>query len=169
MLPNNLSFSPFAILTAEEMNDLVENTEALSDGTGIEDEAITTRTLAQSAVTPEKMDLDLAATDANGWTYIPWGKCWIKTVTFNTGSVGNNSYTTTASTVLPVGMSTLNSRPVSANAIGNGLNDSLHGFEFQPSASNNSSATSIRRTIKNISGGNATFQGQVTYIIYDTV
>jgi hypothetical protein len=29
-----MSFSPFAILTAEEMNDLVENIEALSAGTG---------------------------------------------------------------------------------------------------------------------------------------
>lgn len=41
MLPNTLSFSPFAILTAEEMNDLVENIEALSDGSGLEDGAIT--------------------------------------------------------------------------------------------------------------------------------
>lgn len=36
-LPNpSLSFSPFAILTAEEMNDLVENDQALSDGTALD-------------------------------------------------------------------------------------------------------------------------------------
>lgn len=41
-LPNqNMSFSPFAILTAEEMNDLVENIESLADGSGIGDVAIT--------------------------------------------------------------------------------------------------------------------------------
>jgi len=35
-LPNpSMSFSPFAILTAEEMNDLVENIESLSTGTGL--------------------------------------------------------------------------------------------------------------------------------------
>ena len=41
-LPNpSMSFSPFAILTAEEMNNLVENIEALAAGTGIAAGAIT--------------------------------------------------------------------------------------------------------------------------------
>lgn len=41
-LPNpSMSFSPFAILTAEELNDLVENVEALADGTGLDDGAVT--------------------------------------------------------------------------------------------------------------------------------
>lgn len=40
-LPNpTMSFSPFAILTAEEMNDLVENIESLADGTGIGDGSV---------------------------------------------------------------------------------------------------------------------------------
>jgi hypothetical protein len=40
-LPNDgMSFSPFAILTAEEMNDLVENIESLADGTGIGDGSV---------------------------------------------------------------------------------------------------------------------------------
>lgn len=40
-LPNqNMTFSPFAILTAEELNDLVENIESLADGSGIGDAAI---------------------------------------------------------------------------------------------------------------------------------
>lgn len=40
-LPNpSMSFSPFAILTAEEMNELVENIEALADGSGIDSGAI---------------------------------------------------------------------------------------------------------------------------------
>lgn len=44
-LPNlAMTFSPFAILTAEEMNDLVENIEALADGSG----------LANGAVAPAK-------------------------------------------------------------------------------------------------------------------
>lgn len=46
-----LSFSPFAILTAEEMNDLVENIESLADGSGIGD----------GAVTPEKRSGGFAA------------------------------------------------------------------------------------------------------------
>lgn len=36
-----MSFSPFAILTAEEMNDLVENIEALANGSGLDDDAVT--------------------------------------------------------------------------------------------------------------------------------
>lgn len=40
-LPNpTMSFSPFAILTAEEMNDLVENIESLATGTGQGDGSI---------------------------------------------------------------------------------------------------------------------------------
>lgn len=59
-LPNlAMSFSPFAILTAEEMNDLVENIEALSDGSG----------LADGAVTPNKLDTGAdAAYTANAGT-----------------------------------------------------------------------------------------------------
>lgn len=50
-LPNqSMSFSPFAILTAEEMNNLVENIEALADGTGVGDEAITTAKVAPSTL-----------------------------------------------------------------------------------------------------------------------
>lgn len=41
-----MSFSPFAILTAEEMNDIVENIEALSDGSGLEDGAVAAAKLA---------------------------------------------------------------------------------------------------------------------------
>lgn len=41
-LPNQgMDFTPFDILTAEEMDDLVENIESLADGSGIGDEAVT--------------------------------------------------------------------------------------------------------------------------------
>lgn len=54
-LPNqSMSFSPFAILTAEELNDLVENIESLADGSGIGDGAIDTTQLADESVTPDK-------------------------------------------------------------------------------------------------------------------
>lgn len=36
-----MAFSPFDILTAEEMNDLVENIEALAAGTGLNDGVVT--------------------------------------------------------------------------------------------------------------------------------
>lgn len=56
-LPNpGMSFSPFAILTAEEQNNLVENIESLATGTGIGDGAIGTSDLANAAVTKEKID-----------------------------------------------------------------------------------------------------------------
>src|SRR5215217_7026259 len=51
-LPNlSMSFSPFAILTAAEMNDLVENIEALAGGTGLNDNSITASKLATNAIT----------------------------------------------------------------------------------------------------------------------
>ena len=51
MLPNpGMSFSPFAILTAEELNDLVENIEALSTGSG----------LGTDSVGPEQWTNDVA-------------------------------------------------------------------------------------------------------------
>lgn len=54
-LPNpGMSFTPFDILTAAEMNDLVENIEALATGSGIGDGAIGTTGIANNAVTPAK-------------------------------------------------------------------------------------------------------------------
>lgn len=54
-LPNpSMSFSPFAILTAEELNDMVDNIESLADGTGIGDGSIGTSDIANSAVTFSK-------------------------------------------------------------------------------------------------------------------
>lgn len=51
MLPNTgMSFTPFDILTAAEMNELVENIEALSDGTGIATNAIEADKLDTNAI-----------------------------------------------------------------------------------------------------------------------
>lgn len=58
MLPNTgMSFTPFDPLPASDLNDLVENIESLSDGTGIINSAILTRHIAASQVTLAKMDL----------------------------------------------------------------------------------------------------------------
>jgi C1q domain-containing protein len=45
-LPNTLVFVPFDILTAAELNDMVENDEALADGTAIDTSVITLSKLA---------------------------------------------------------------------------------------------------------------------------
>jgi hypothetical protein len=61
-LPNPaMSFSPFAILTAEEMNNLVENIESLADGTGFDAGAIDTSDLANGAATADKLDTGAVA------------------------------------------------------------------------------------------------------------
>lgn len=63
-LPNpSMSFSPFAILTAEEMNDLVENIEALADGSGLDDGAI-----GPAKTTLFRTQTDNANTIANAFT-----------------------------------------------------------------------------------------------------
>lgn len=62
-LPNpGMSFTPFDILTAAEMNDLVENIESLADGTGIGDGSVDTAAIADEAVTADKID----------WTTLGW-------------------------------------------------------------------------------------------------
>jgi hypothetical protein len=56
-LPNpSMAFTPFDILLAEELNDLVENIESLATGSGIGDGSIGTSDLANSAVTSAKVD-----------------------------------------------------------------------------------------------------------------
>lgn len=74
-LPNpSMSFSPFAILTAEEMNDLVENIESLADGTGFDNGAIATSDIADTAITLAKLNSNvftktsLIVTPASGFT-----------------------------------------------------------------------------------------------------
>lgn len=54
-LPNpGMDAVPFTPLTAEFLDDMIENIESLSDGTGFQNGAITTNTLAESAVTFSK-------------------------------------------------------------------------------------------------------------------
>lgn len=56
-LPNSsMSFTPFDILTAEELNDFVENDQALAAGTGFNTGAIPAAAIANSAVTSAKID-----------------------------------------------------------------------------------------------------------------
>jgi len=57
-LPNlAMSFTPFDILTAAELNDLVENIEALAAGTGLNTSAVTTTKIANGNVTAAKLAL----------------------------------------------------------------------------------------------------------------
>lgn len=56
-LPNPaMSFTPFDILTAEELNNIVENVESLAAGTGFNAGSIDTPALANGAVTSDKID-----------------------------------------------------------------------------------------------------------------
>lgn len=96
-LPNQgMSFSPFAILTAEEQNDLVENIESLATGSGIGDGAVTTAKIANSAVTSSKIDLatlnfgNYSTSETNtGFTWIDGKTIYKKTYTL--GAFPNNS------------------------------------------------------------------------------
>ena len=56
-LPNpGMDAVPFTPLTAEFLDNIIENIESLSDGTGFQNGAITTNTLAESAVGRSKVD-----------------------------------------------------------------------------------------------------------------
>jgi hypothetical protein len=55
-LPNpSMSFSPFAILLAEEMNDIVENITALAAGTGLDSGAVTSSKIASATITSAQL------------------------------------------------------------------------------------------------------------------
>lgn len=54
-LPNpSMTFTPFDPLPASDLNDLVENDQALAAGTGLDNLSIATGKIANSAVTPDK-------------------------------------------------------------------------------------------------------------------
>src|SRR5690606_21274928 len=66
-LPNpSMSFSPFAILTAEEMNDLVENIEALQDWSAFETDSMP-GTLIPDGTVPVLRDIRYYTSNAT-WT-----------------------------------------------------------------------------------------------------
>lgn len=100
-LPNpSMSFSPFAILTAEEMNDLVENIEALAIGAGL------TRT-----------------TDANGWQVSDYGawRQYRKRFSYATGSISSGAaYQYVTNGALPVGISSIGTRTLSTGFVASG-------------------------------------------------
>lgn len=72
-LPNpSMSFSPFAILTAEEMNNLVENIESLATGSGIGDGAITATKINLSSFPKFSVYRNAALNSNNTDTVIPF-------------------------------------------------------------------------------------------------
>lgn len=97
-LPNpGMSFTPFDILTAAEMNDLVENIEALATGSGIGDGAIGASDIADNSLTPSKIN-------TSSMTYVRATRSatqsisnnTITVVVYNTESVDSlNEYNTT--------------------------------------------------------------------------
>lgn len=86
-LPNpGMSFTPFDPLTAAEQNDLVENIEALADGSGLDDSAIATAKIADGAVSAVLLDAQ-ESTDFQNGTALP-ATTW-------TDFKGNQNFTVT--------------------------------------------------------------------------
>lgn len=122
-LPNPaMSFSPFAILTAEEMNNLVENINALADGSGIGDGSIGTSDIANKAVTGAKLADPVTTTDANGWSVTDYGNQKVATKTVTPGAVSKVRFETASqgSANLPVGVATAAALKTMAGEIGVG-------------------------------------------------
>lgn len=92
-LPNpGMDAVPFTPLTAEFLDDMIENIESLSDGTGFENGAITTNTLAESAVTARKTAFggDYSTSEVNtGFKWIDGKTIYKKTINF--GALPNST------------------------------------------------------------------------------
>lgn len=68
-LPNpSMSFSPFAILTAEEMNNIIENVEALQDWTAFDNDSFPTALIDDEAITHPKIS---TGADMNWQSWTP--------------------------------------------------------------------------------------------------
>ena len=146
-LPNpSMSFSPFAILTAEEMNDLVENIESLSSGVGI----------GNSTITTPKLNISKTV-DTNGWTVYDFGnwKEYIKVQNFSTTlTAGQIAVVTIASSTLPTGMAT-----IGASKVTNSLILDSFAYYFQGGLEMTTASTALRMTARN--GGPSTITWQV--------
>jgi len=92
-LPNpGMDAVPFTPLTAEFLDDMIENIESLSDGTGFENGAITTNTLADNGVTPAKLYDFNSGTNSNGsWIQFPDGTMICYTVLSSTITTNESS------------------------------------------------------------------------------
>lgn len=78
-LPNpGMVFTPFDPLPASDLNDIVENVEALADGTGLDD----------GAVIPDKLQASTGTT----WVWQSWTPSWTNVTVGGGGSV-NARYT----------------------------------------------------------------------------
>lgn len=114
----SMAFTPFDILTADEMNDLVDNIESLATGSGIGDGAIGTSDLADDAVTSAKLDV-VPTTDANGWSIRDYGtsKIATKRITFNqsVNAGSGTSMSSISSNNLPSGMTNITNARMSYN------------------------------------------------------
>lgn len=72
MLPNQgMSFTAFDTLPAAELNKLIENIEALSDGSGIEAGAILPNHLFPSASPNNDWEMDTLTPTTSGWSGTP--------------------------------------------------------------------------------------------------
>lgn len=115
-LPNpSMSFSPFAILTAEEMNDLFENIEALQDGSAFDALTFTNNQMALNA-RPQQIADDttfdfvqsglIITGNAYGSTLLASlsaGVVYINGVRIPVSAVANRAYTASRDTYVDVG------------------------------------------------------------------
>lgn len=84
-LPNpGMTFTPFDTLTAAEQNDLVENIEALANGTGLDD----------TSITPAK----LQSGTGTSWGWQSWTPSWVNLTIGN--AVVSGKYIQIGKTVL---------------------------------------------------------------------
>lgn len=112
-LPNpGMSFSPFAILTAEEMNDLVENIEALAAGTGLNNNVVGLTQMDLTTFPKFSAYRNAAFTAASGDVIIP----------FDTEEydIGSNFNTTTSRFVSPITGYYVFTAGVSGSGVNNG-------------------------------------------------
>lgn len=117
-------YNPFDVLTAEELNEDVENIESLADGSGIGDGAIPTAAIADGAVTPIKLANFNYQTD-NGGTISSSTNGVIKLQAGWGQMVGNSSNTMTEAVTFPQEFSTVLGvvmAPLAAKATSNAAN-----------------------------------------------
>lgn len=145
-LPNpNMDFTAFDTLPAASLDDLVENIEALADGSGLDN----------GAITDAKMGMT-GTTDANGWDVLDFGThrlAW-KSGTITGGSrTAGTAWSAGGTTNLPVGCSTV----VDIKNLSYSFRMTSSAYALGINVESSTSATSVSWTAVNNGSGTIDF------------
>lgn len=148
--------------TTAKWNKLWTNDASFNDGTGIADDAIIARHMADNSVLSASLNV-ISTTDANGWSVYDFGSTTIyaKRVTFSQTFGGGAVGLTLSSSTLPSGMSSISTNKILVGAPMVGGNGAQFGFGLDMTTA----STSLVIAAKSTDGVSRAWAGSFDIII----